>query len=75
MVRTVGMSSLIYEGRHVELPEVHCHRGRVIQVQPLDPDRPAWVDIDGEAPGKAPVHFEVHPGAIQLRAALPDLAG
>jgi len=74
-LRTVSKSGLLYEGQHLALPEVHFHQGRVIEVEPLDPALPSWVDIDGEAPGKAPVRFEIVPGAIQLRGALPGLVG
>jgi YegS/Rv2252/BmrU family lipid kinase len=73
VVRTLLMSDSIYKGRHVRLPHVQVHRGRQIEVQPLHADRPAWVDIDGEAPGLAPVRFEVVPGAIRLWGARPEV--
>ena len=75
LVRTLAMTGSIYEGTHVRLPHVHVHRGRRIEVEPLDAQRPAWVDIDGEAPGTAPTTFEIVPGAIRLRDARPQVLG
>ena len=73
VVRTLLMSDSIYKGAHVRLPHVKVHRGRRIEVRPQGADRPAWVDIDGEAPGMAPVTFQVVPGAIGLWDARPDV--
>ncbi len=70
----IGISGALYKGRHVGRPDVHTWRGRRALVEPLDPARHAWVEIDGEAPGRAPVRFEVLPGAIRLRDLRPDLA-
>ncbi|NOY26591.1 MAG: YegS/Rv2252/BmrU family lipid kinase [Oligoflexia bacterium] len=73
LFKTLAMSGDIYKGTHTKLGHVHVYRGRDIQIDPLDPSRPAWVDIDGEAPGKAPARFQVVPGAIRLRGALPEV--
>ncbi|MCK6505150.1 diacylglycerol kinase family lipid kinase [Myxococcota bacterium] len=73
VVRTLLMSDAIYKGTHVHLPHVQVHRGRRIEVHPTRADRPAWVDIDGEAPGLAPVTYQVVPGAIRLWGARPEV--
>ncbi|RME22608.1 MAG: YegS/Rv2252/BmrU family lipid kinase [Deltaproteobacteria bacterium] len=70
----LAISGPLYKGRHVGRPDVHTWRGRQALVEPLDPSRHAWVEIDGEAPGRAPVRFEVVPAAIRLRDLRPELA-
>ncbi|MCB9781220.1 MAG: diacylglycerol kinase family lipid kinase [Alphaproteobacteria bacterium] len=73
LVRTVGMARYIYDGRHGDRPGVHLLRGHTLRVEPVDAARPAWVEIDGEAPGIAPMTVRVLPGAIGLRGARADV--
>lgn len=56
----------LYRGTHVRRADVLTMRGRRLEVTPLDDDAPAWLDVDGEAPGRAPATFEVRPGALRL---------
>lgn len=73
IVKTLAMTGDIYKGTHGRHPHVISRRGARIDVEPLDPSLPAWVDIDGEAPGKAPVVFEVAPLCIRLRGVRPEV--
>lgn len=73
LLRTVAMTGDIYKGTHLRHAHVEAHQGRHILVEPQDPDLPAWVDIDGEAPGRAPVEFELVPTPIRLRGARPEV--
>jgi YegS/Rv2252/BmrU family lipid kinase len=53
----------IFKGTHVELPEVHVHRARVLRV---DADRPFVVYADGDPIGQTPATIEVLPGALRV---------
>lgn len=75
IIKTLAMTGDIYKGTHTRHPHVIVHRGARIEVEPVDPALPAWVDIDGEAPGTAPVVYEVVPGSICLRGARPEVIG
>ncbi len=66
-----GMKKL-YDGSHVQEPYVHVKRARHVVAEPVT-DHPAWIDIDGEAPGTAPAELTVHPGAIRLLDARPEV--
>ncbi len=73
ILKTLAMTGDIYKGTHGRHPHVISRRGARIEVEALDPALPAWVDIDGEAPGRAPVVYEVAPRSIRLRGARPEL--
>lgn len=62
---TVGLTGRIYKGTHAETDLVEVHRGQVLTATPTT-DTPAYMDIDGEAPGYAPARFSVLPKAIRL---------
>jgi len=61
----------LYRGTISTLPYVSIHRARKVRVE-LASDRPAWVDIDGEAPGFAPAEFQVQPSALPIWGLLPE---
>ncbi len=65
LMRTIGTSGTLYKGTHVELPEVKIFRGAKV-VARTESDAPAYIDIDGEAPGTLPAEFTVQPSAIRL---------
>jgi diacylglycerol kinase family enzyme len=65
LAQALALSGKIYEGRHVESPLVTVVRGRRVRAETVTAD-PAWVDIDGEAPGVLPVEARVLPGALRL---------
>ena len=55
----------MYTGDHLKDQTVSVHRAREIVAETIGPD-PAWMDIDGEAPGTLPATLRVLPGAIRL---------
>lgn len=61
----------IYAGAHYGMPGVHHRRVERVEATRSGP-HPAWMDIDGEAPGEIPATFEVRPGALRLLGARPD---
>lgn len=72
LVATALRTPRLYRGTHVDSPLVDTFRGRHVEVA-LAGDAPAWVDVDGEAPGVAPATFRVHPGAVRLLGARPEM--
>jgi YegS/Rv2252/BmrU family lipid kinase len=62
---TVSLSNAMYTGDHLKDQTVSVHRAREIVAETIGPD-PAWMDIDGEAPGTLPATLRVLPGAIRL---------
>lgn len=63
----------LYDGRVDRLPGALTRRARQIRATPLDPDRPAWLDVDGEDLGRLPATLSVVPGAIRLRQVRGDV--
>ena len=68
----ISLSGAIYKGRHVEDATVTVHRTRKVRAEVMG-DAPAWMDIDGEAPGIAPCEMEALPGALRLLDARPEV--
>jgi diacylglycerol kinase (ATP) len=64
-LRSLTTAGKFYDGSHVRLPETTTLRGKHIVATTLSDD-PAYIDIDGEAPGGLPAEYTMHPGAIQL---------
>ena len=69
---TVSLSNAMYTGAHLKDETVSVHRAREIVAETVGPD-PAWMDIDGEAPGTLPATLRVLPGAIRLIDPRPDV--
>jgi YegS/Rv2252/BmrU family lipid kinase len=63
--KTLGLTAAIYRGTHGEYDFVHTFRARTL-VAEVEGDHPAFLDLDGEAPGVIPARFEILPGALQL---------
>ncbi len=63
----VRHGSKLYDGSHVELKNVSIRRARRLEaIAPEGVER--VLDVDGEAPGRLPATFELHPGALKVRA-------
>jgi YegS/Rv2252/BmrU family lipid kinase len=60
---------LVYGGRHRDHPAITILRGRRVVVEPVGDtaENCAFIDIDGESPGRIPATFEMVPGALTLR--------
>lgn len=69
LLRTLTTAGRFYDGGHVDLPETTVLRGAHVVAKTLSDD-PAFIDIDGEAPGGLPAEFTLRPGAIRLLHAL-----
>ena len=72
IAHVVGLSGAIYKGKHVDDATVSVHRSRTLRAE-LIGDDPAWMDIDGEAPGVAPCTAEALPGALRLLDVRPEV--
>lgn len=55
----------IYKGAHTERGWVHTRVARRVEAF-LEGANPAYLDLDGEAPGVIPAEFTVVPGALRL---------
>ncbi len=65
LARGVGLMADLRRGTHLRREDVRAWRGKRLEVE-LEGEAPAWMDVDGEAPGVAPASFEVWPGALRL---------
>lgn len=59
----VRRGTKLYDGGHVELEGTRTLRARKVEVRC---EEECLLDLDGEAPGRAPVTFEILPRAIRL---------
>jgi diacylglycerol kinase (ATP) len=57
----------IYQGKHLDLPQVSSACARSVEVTPVNGSPPIAIELDGETPGHLPATFEVLPGALSLR--------
>ncbi len=55
----------LYDGSYLQDEGVHHTQGTRVEIAVLD-EYPAYLDVDGEAPGVAPANFRIVPHAIQL---------
>lgn len=62
----------LYDGTIGDVAGVVTLRAREIEARPVD-ELPAWLDVDGEAPGVAPVKACVDPGAIMMLGCRPEV--
>lgn len=60
---------LLYDGNHRDHEAITILRGKRVLVEPLDDlaSNCAFVDIDGDSPGRMPAAFEILPKALILR--------
>lgn len=56
----------LYNGSHLNLPEVKATLAKRIEVNPLNNEE-IHIEIDGELPGKLPAIFEIIPNALKVR--------
>lgn len=70
VLRLIGT---IYRGKHTTLDCVKTFRGACIEAETVGPN-PAYIDLDGEAPGQIPIRLEVVPRALQLLLLRPQTA-
>ena len=56
----------LYQGTHLNLPEVKSTKARKIEVSPMNNEE-IHIEVDGELPGKLPATFEILPQALKLR--------
>lgn len=57
----------LYNGSHLELPEVKSTLAKKIVVCPVDKEATINIETDGELPGKLPATFEILPEALKMR--------
>jgi diacylglycerol kinase (ATP) len=57
---------MLYDGRHVRLPNTRTLRAEVLEAEPLGPE-PVLLDVDGEQPGMLPARFVILRGALRAR--------
>lgn len=57
----------LYNGSHLELPEVKSTLAKKIEVSPADENAIINIETDGELPGKLPAIFEILPKALKIR--------
>jgi diacylglycerol kinase (ATP) len=66
-VQTLGLTSHIYQGTHLDRPNVSHTRGSVVEAESLVPNGEVLVDMDGETPGRLPLRARVAAAAVELR--------
>lgn len=64
LLRSTALLPAIYRGTLREQRGVHRWRAREVEVTPVE--GVAWLDLDGEAPGRAPLRASVVPGALTV---------
>ncbi len=60
-------SGKLYRGEHLSLPKFRHIRGSEVIATPID-GAELLIDLDGEQPGKLPVHYRVIPAALKVFA-------
>jgi YegS/Rv2252/BmrU family lipid kinase len=63
----VKLVPAVYGGTLGAQPGVHRWRGTSLEVRPVEGD--AWLDLDGDAPGRAPFTTRIVPSALALLGA------
>ncbi|MGE0791539.1 MAG: diacylglycerol kinase family protein [Sandaracinaceae bacterium] len=67
VLASLGLTSQIYRGAHIDRADVFSARARRVRAEPVDAGEHVLLDVDGEAPGRLPATFTIRPGAIRLR--------
>ncbi|MCA9581037.1 MAG: diacylglycerol kinase family lipid kinase [Myxococcales bacterium] len=70
--RSLPLVGQLYRGEHLGSPLVSVFRGSHIRVEPTT-EAPAYMDIDGEAPGIAPAEFHLLGGALRVYGLRDDV--
>lgn len=63
---TLGLTTKIYAGTHVQHKKAASRRARVVEAEPASPGQVLALDIDGEGDGQLPARFAVLPGALKV---------
>jgi diacylglycerol kinase family enzyme len=65
-----ALSRRLYSGTHVGEPGVFHASGERVEIELAQgaPERPVFLDVDGEPIGQVPVWVEIVPGALRMRA-------
>lgn len=71
-VRSLRAIPSLYNGRVASRNDVITLRARTLEAHPVGGDA-ALLDVDGEAPGRAPVRVEVLPAALRVVTPRPEL--
>ncbi|MBK7586599.1 MAG: diacylglycerol kinase family lipid kinase [Myxococcales bacterium] len=67
-LETLGLSSAIYQGKHLGRNKVHFIRGARVEAEPLRSRSPVLIDMDGETPGRLALSANIAKGALTIRA-------
>ncbi|TVR03142.1 MAG: hypothetical protein EA398_05820 [Deltaproteobacteria bacterium] len=73
LFRSARLAPRLYDGSIHRQEGVTAFRAREIEAIPLDEQRPAWLDVDGEDLGRIPCRLSVIPSAIRLRTPRRDV--
>ena len=57
----------LYNGSHLDLPEVKSTKAETIEVSPVDKKQIINIEADGELPGRLPAKFEILPKRLKIR--------
>ena len=60
----------LMNGSHLGYRKVELIRGRRVEVEPEDGERPILLELDGEQPGTLPAVFELLPGGLLVKGNL-----
>ncbi len=66
-LQTLRLTSHIYRGTHIGMPEISHARGSVVEAESMIAGAEVLVDMDGETPGRLPLRARVAPAAVELR--------
>jgi diacylglycerol kinase family enzyme len=58
---------MLYDGRHVQLPNTRVFRARSVEVEAVGGGDDVPLDVDGEHPGALPARFTILPRALRFR--------
>lgn len=67
LAQMARMSAAIYKGEHTAQRSIHVGRGKVVEIDTLEPS--VLLDVDGEAPGRIPARFSILPAAVKVLSA------
>lgn len=71
-LRSLPVVAALYRGRHLSSSLVSFFQGRDVEVTPTTL-HPAWLDVDGEAPGVGPARFVLREKALRVHGLRPDV--
>ncbi|MBK9072667.1 MAG: diacylglycerol kinase family lipid kinase [Myxococcales bacterium] len=63
---TLGLTTKIYAGTHLQHKKAASRRARVVEAEPVSPGQVLALDIDGEGDGQLPARFAVVAQALKV---------